>query len=200
MHRMLLIHSGERGVLLVNGQFCGPLEEGGQAFPAGRDAEVYVQLFPFGERTPLTAGLTLAGGRIVRLEPEECAYALCWPEGIIQLELRGERTPAQDAQEQAQEQTQGMLMRYLAMRLAGDPQAERLLMRPQDAPDLSGYEAAVALRFPPAGVQGQYDACAGLMRRTRENAAVIDAALAKTTDVLPGTRRIARIDIIRTDG
>ena len=60
MRRMLYIQSRAPGVLCVNGQFCGPLEGGGQAFPMSRDAEVYVQLFPFSRGAPpLTTALVM---------------------------------------------------------------------------------------------------------------------------------------------
>ena len=35
MRKVLLIESAARGVLMVNGSFCGPLDGQGQAFPAG---------------------------------------------------------------------------------------------------------------------------------------------------------------------
>ena len=89
VYRILMIESAARGVLCVNGQFCGPLEEGGQAFPASPEAEIYAQLFPFSPgAAPLTVEMRLRGGEIERLEPQEHAYALLWPDGIIELELR----------------------------------------------------------------------------------------------------------------
>ena len=72
-----MIESAARGVLMVNGCFCGPLDAQGQAFPASDNAEVYIQFFPFAQGSmPLTAALELRGGQIVRLEPEEACYAL----------------------------------------------------------------------------------------------------------------------------
>ena len=65
MHPVLFIQSAAPGVLAINGQFCGPLDGEGQAFPAGRDAELYIQLFPFGQGAPLTAALVLRGGEII---------------------------------------------------------------------------------------------------------------------------------------
>ena len=57
MGHVLFIESRTPGILMVNGQFCGPLEGDGQAFPAGKDAEIYIQLFPFSAGAmPLTAG------------------------------------------------------------------------------------------------------------------------------------------------
>jgi len=88
MRKTLLIESAGDGVLVVNGQFCGPMEREGQAFPCGENEEVYIQLFPFGESMPLAAKLLLRGGKIATLVPQENCYALLWPDGIIQLELR----------------------------------------------------------------------------------------------------------------
>ena len=76
MRYMLLIESAATGVLFVNGQFCGPMEREGQAFPMGKNAEVYIQFFPFGEEAPLTVMLRMRDGSLERLEPEENAYGL----------------------------------------------------------------------------------------------------------------------------
>lgn len=200
MHPVLYIQSGVRGVLTVNGQFCGPLEGEGQAFPAGRDAEIYIQLFPYGLGAPLTAAMRLGRGRIERLEPQEHAFALLWPDGVIQLELRagGEEDAAQGEQAPA-----NTLLRYLTLRLAGDTQAQNLLMRPQDAPqlpELAGYEAALPLRFAPVHADPRYDERAGLLRRLAPNVAAVDAALAATVPVGQGMKRIERIEVVRTQG
>lgn len=200
MHPVLFIQSAADGVLLVNGVFCGPVGEG-QSFPAGRDAEVYIQLFPFGEMPPLTAGLRLVGGRIAQLYPRESAFALCWPDGVIQIELHSAMQPAQEGKrEEGEPAAAGVLLRYLEGRLAGDLQAQVLLMRPQDAPELPRYEAALPLRFAPLHADPRCDERAGLMRRVAENVAVVDAALAMTVPVGQGRKRIERIEIIRTDG
>ena len=196
MHPVLLIQSGTPGVLFVNGQFCGPMEDCGQAFPCGRDAEIYVQLFPFGRGAPLTAGLELRRGEIRRLYPQENAYALLWPEGIIQLELRtGEEAAGEPREEAAQP---GVLLRCMRMALAGEKQAELLFLRGQELPDLTGYEAAVELRFAPRGADPRMDEKAGLMRRIAPNIAAVDAALAMTVPVGPGMKRIERMEIVRT--
>lgn len=193
----LLIESAEKGVLFVNGAFCGPMEAQGQAFPVGRNAEVYIQLFPFGRNVPLTAALELRHGRIERLEPEVNGYALVWPDGVIQLELRlraPEEAPVQNA-------AHGTLLRYLNLRLTGDAQAQRLWLRPQDeanAPDLSPYHAAVPLRFAPLATPERYDDRAGLVRRISDNIAVIDAAMAATSPAGQGRRLIERIEIFPT--
>lgn len=203
MQPVVFIQSGADGVLLVNGFFCGPVGEG-QSFPAGRDAEVFIQLFPFGEALPVTVQLQLRNGQVERLFPQEAAYALCWPDGVIQVELRSSAQRAQegawDAQRQGERgEAQGVLMRYLTMRLLGDPQAERLLLDPRLEPDLSGYEAAVPLRFFPQEASVRCDERAGLVRRLDENVAAVDAALAATVPVGQGMRRIERIEIVRTE-
>lgn len=195
----LLIESAVAGVLFVNGQFCGPMEPEGQAFPLGKSAEVYIQFFPFGETVPLTAALIMRGGRIESLVPQENAFALLWPDGIVQLELRmhDQTEPAK----QEGEAVSGVLMRYLLLRLSGDSQAQRLWLRAQDeaeAPDLSGYEAAVPLRFAPLSVPDRFDDRAGLFRRVAPNVAAIDAAMAITSPAGQGRRLLERIEILST--
>ena len=198
MYRILLIESAVRGLLYVNGQFCGPLEEDGQAFPMGRDAEIYIQLFPFDEHIrPVTAQLRTAGGVVSRLSPETRCYALMWPDGIVQLELRPEGAPeTSDGQETAAGST---LLRYLTMTLRGDA-AAHLLLRPQEtaAPDLYGYEAVVPLRFAPLAAGELFDERAGLVRRVLDNAAAVDVALAVTVPAGPGKRLIERVKVLRT--
>jgi len=197
MRRTLLIESAGDGVLLVNGQFCGPMEREGQAFPCGENEEIYIQLFPFGENMPLTAKLLLRGGRIAALEPQENCFALLWPDGVIQLELRMQGQERENAQER--ETVQSVLLQYLGMRLGGDAQA-RLLMMGQDergVPDLSEYHAAIPLRFAPLEAEGRFDLRAGLVRRIAPNVACVDAALATTVPLGAGRRLIERIEIMR---
>ena len=198
MRRMLLIQSRVAGVLTVNGQFCGPLEGGGQTFPTGEDAEVYVQLFPFSrEAPPLTAALRLSGGSIERLEPEDAAYALLWPDGILQLELAPAAVP-EEAADTAETAADGALLRYLRGRLAGDAQAGSLLLRPQDGIDISGYEAVVPLRFAPMTAPERFDERAGLVRRLAPNIARVDAVLGATVPAGQGRRMLERVELIRT--
>ncbi len=199
MHQTLLIESGAQGVLFVNGQFCGPMERGGQAFPMGQNAEVYVQLFPFGEIMPLTVRLHMRDGQMKTLEPAENAFALIWPDGVVQLELRMKRQ--EELQPMDEEAAHGTLLRYLSLKLADDSQAHRLWLRPQDeanAPDLAIYHAAVPLRFAPLAVPERYDDRAGLVRRIADNIAVIDAALAVTVPAGQGRRLIESISILKT--
>lgn len=196
MFRILMIESGVRGLLMVNGQFCGPVDGEGQAFPAGKNAEIYIQLFPFDASVvPLTAQMQLQEGRIELLEPRDRCFALAWPDGVIQLELRLQA----DEPAQAQQAAPNTLLRYLTMKLMGDPQAAMLWMRPQDevaAPDLSAYHAAVPLRFAPLSAGERFDERAGLVRRTAENTAQVDAALAVTTPAGQGRRLIERMEIL----
>lgn len=199
MHQTLLIESGAQGLLYVNGQFCGPMEREGQAFPMGQNAEIYIQLFPFGEGVPLAVLLHMRGGQIVRLEPQENAYALIWPDGVVQLELRM-RSQTESLPEEMQPSS-GVLLRYLHLRLSDDPQAQHLWLRPQDegnAPDLSSYDAALPLRFAPLSAADRFDDRAGLVRRIADNIAVIDAALAVTTPAGQGRRLIERVEIFPT--
>ena len=198
--QVLMIESAVRGVLLVNGQFCGPLGEEGQAFPASPDAEVYMQLFPFDPAIPpLTAALRLSGGAVEALLPERNAYAVLWPDGVVQLELR----PASGGGEgQAQGETQtaaaGVLLRYLTLRLAGSPDADVLLLRAQDAPSLPPYDAVVPLRFAPLAASERYDERAGLVRRLAPNVARVDAALAATVPAGQGQRLIERLTVMES--
>ncbi|MBR2942720.1 MAG: hypothetical protein IKB82_04905 [Clostridia bacterium] len=198
MHHTLLIECRTPGVVHINGFFCGPLEGDAQAFPVGRNAQIYIQFFPYGrDKLPLTVAMRIEDGRIVRLDPQDAAYALVWPDGVIQLELA-----AGEAQEPAQQSTEGAssatLLRYLTAKLAGDMQADSLLLRAQDGVDLLGYEAAVPLRYPPSHTPERYDERAGLLRRAAPNVAYVDAALAATVPAGQGKRMIERVEIVRT--
>lgn len=194
MHKILLIESAERGLLMVNGQFCGPTETGGQAFPAEENAEVYIQLFPFArDIAPLAVEMKLTGGQIERLSPENAAYALLWPDGIIQLELRP--TDKENAPEN--ETASGVLLRYLLLRRAGDPEAKYLLMQPEREPELPAYDTVVPLRFAPVAAGERFDDRAGLVVRLAGNVARIDTALAMTTPAGHGKRLIERIEIMK---
>ena len=198
MRKMLLIESAADGLLFVNGQFVGPMEREGQAFPCGQNEEIYVQLFPFGECMPLTARLILQDGQIETLEPQESCFVLLWPGGIVQLELRMKGRERETAQERAI--VPNVLLQYLNMRLMGDAQAQVLLMRrdEREIPDLSEYHAAVPLRFAPLEADGRFDIQAGLVRRIAPNIAYVDAALAMTVPQGQGRRRIEQIEIMRT--
>lgn len=200
MALMILMESAAQGVLVVNGQFCGPLEAGGQAFPAARNAEIYIQLFPFSpEQAPLTVAMEIRDGAVVRLEPKAHAYALHWPDDVIELELRPMGLPpdASAAKAACPAQGTGLLLRWLQMHLAGEAQAGAFLAPGTAAPGLSGYMAAVPLAYVPAAVREGCDERAGLVRRTADNMAVVDAALARTAAV-QGRRLLGQIRILRT--
>ena len=124
MRSMLHIQCAVRGLLTVNGQFCGPVDGGGQTFPAAQDAEIFIEYTPLAQSAaPLALELVLAGGEIVRLEPAARGYALLWPDGVIQLELRPD-APGEPETGEAEQAAQSVLLRYLALRLAGDAAAE----------------------------------------------------------------------------
>ena len=119
MRCMIEMESAVRGLLWVNGQFCGPVDREGQTFPASENAEIFIQFFPLDIKTkPAALEMVLQNGSIARLEPETVGYALLWADGVIQLEIHPETDEQPD--EQAQEQAaQTVLLRYLSMRLAG---------------------------------------------------------------------------------
>lgn len=198
MDHTLLIESAAQGLLLINGQFCGPMEREGQAFPLGRNAEIYIQLIPFGEAAPLAVGLEMRDGRIAKLYPKENAFALLWPGGVVQLELRMQSQ--KEPEKTAQRIEPDALVRYLHLRLAGDPRALLLRAGQQDGdvPDLSAYHAAVPMRFMGSDIPDGYALRAGLVRRAEENVAYVDTALAQMIDGGQGRRLIGRMDILRT--
>ena len=200
MHRALYIESRTPGLLYINGYFCGPLEGEAQSYPLGQNVQIYIQFFPYGcGAQALAAAMRVEEAGITRLDPQDAAYALLWPDGIIQLEL----TPAMAQEPEAMDTgwdgaSSATLLRYLSAKLAGDRQAEALLMRPQDGVDVSGYDAVVPLRFPPNHVSERYDERAGLVRRIAPNIACVDAALAATVPMGQGHRMIERVEIMRT--
>ena len=49
MRSMLHIQCAVRGLLTVNGQFCGPVDGGGQTFPAAQDAEIFIEYTPLAQ-------------------------------------------------------------------------------------------------------------------------------------------------------
>lgn len=195
MRGILAIECAQRGVLAVNGCFCGPLDGEGQAFPAGDDAELYIQFFPLGQGAPLTAAMELRGGEIARLEPQDRCYALLWPDGLIQLELRPEGGEADEAPRE--EAAGNALLTYLSLRLADDPAARTLLMNPREEIELPAYDAVVPLRFAPLRAGERFDERAGLVHRVAPNIARVDAALAVTSPAGQGHRLIERVEVVR---
>lgn len=194
MKPVLCIESEQDGLLLINGVFCGPIGEG-QTYPAGREAEIWLQLFYYGQEAPLTAYLRLHGGRIETLTPQESAYALMWPGGVMQLELRGEER--REAREEQREETtlyekqpkgesrDDALLKGLTRMLAGEQAGNA---------EMAQYEAAVPLIAGRTQAAAWANAQAGLLRREKENVAAVDAAQARVEE----DGRIARLEIRRT--
>lgn len=90
---LLRIQSHTPGLLTVNGQFCGRVDDSPHTYITHADDCGYLML------TPLTDGF-LPLAREIRLRahqllaPPEGVYALQWPEGVCQLELRPSPFPA----------------------------------------------------------------------------------------------------------
>ena len=185
MRSMLHIQCAVRGLLTVNGQFCGPVDGGGQTFPAAQDAEIFIEYTPLAQSAaPLALELVLAGGEIVRLEPAARGYALLWPDGVIQLELRPD-APGEPETGEAEQAAQSVLLRYLALRLAGAA-----------AKGLPAYDAVVPLRFAPLRAPERFDERAGLVVRLAPNIARGNAALAVTVPTGQGKRLIEQIEVM----
>lgn len=196
MRSMLHIQCAVRGLLTVNGQFCGPVDGGGQTFPAAQDAEIFIEYTPLAQSAaPLALELVLAGGEIARLEPAARGYALLWPDGVIQLELRPD-APGEPETGEAEQAAQSVLLRYLALRLAGDAAADALLMHPAAAKGLPAYDAVVPLRFAPLRAPERFDERAGLVVRLAPNIARVNAALAVTVPTGQGKRLIEQIEVM----
>jgi len=198
MARMLRVECACEGLLTVNGQFCGPLEKDGQVFPMGEYAQAYLQFCAYHSQIkPLAAVLELRAGQIERLEPQNNCFALAWPDGVLQLELRPEGCEAWQTQRE-EAIVPNTLLRYLSMTMAGDERARQLLMRAQDGVSFAGYETALPLRFAPLHAPHWANECAGLVRRTGSNAAVVDAVLAAVVPCGAGKKMIERLEIVRT--
>ena len=198
MHRILFIESACRGLLMVNGQFCGPLEGEGQAFPMGGNLEAYIQFFPYESHVEtLAAALEVRGGQIKRLEPADRCFALMWPDGVIQLEIRAE-CDGQTEKKEEESIVPDTLLRYLTKKIAGDESAQQLLMQGASGIETDAYSAAVPLRFAPDNIPDRYDERAGLVRRVLPNAAVVDAVFASTVPAGQGKRMLGRIEVLPT--
>ena len=141
MRCMLCIQCAIRGLLTINGQFCGPVDGEGQTFPTARDAEIFIEYMPLTENAkPMALELALEQGKVSRIEPAPHGYALIWPDGLIQLELRPEAPDMPEVGE-TEQAAPNVLLRYLTMRLAGDAGADALLMRAGAAEGLPAYDA-----------------------------------------------------------
>lgn len=117
MQPVLVIESPVSGLVYVNGRLIGEVSEnGGVSLPVAPWGAVYV------EHRPLTTGylpiarrITLSAGRPVveALEAQSGVAAVCWPGGVIDLELTPERVDA--APERAQQaQVEDFFLRLLA--------------------------------------------------------------------------------------
>lgn len=98
---MLLIQSNTPGLLTLNGQFCGRVDDSPHSYLTHRSDRGYLFFSPFDDaRSSLTREIRVQDDQL--LPPDEGIYALQWPEGVCQLELRpssrpGDAGPAQDA-------------------------------------------------------------------------------------------------------
>lgn len=87
MHPMLTVQA-PAGLLYLNGRFCG--ETGGSGLPLTRDGVVYLEYRPLATRGEgMAMRLDLKSGQVTG-GLIEGAYAVQWPGGLIELELRGE--------------------------------------------------------------------------------------------------------------
>ena len=78
MRSMLHIQCAVRGLLTVNGQFCGPVDGGGQTFPTAQDAEIFIEYTPLAQSAaPLALELVLAGGESSGWNPRRAAMRSC---------------------------------------------------------------------------------------------------------------------------
>ena len=118
-----------------------------------------------------------------------------WPDGVIQLELRPD-APGEPETGEAEQAAQSVLLRYLALRLAGDAAADALLMHPAAAKGLPAYDAVVPLRFAPLRAPERFDERAGLVVRLAPNIARVNAALAVTVPTGQGKRLIEQIEVM----
>ena len=89
-----------------------------------------------------------------------------------------------------------MLLRYLALRLAGDAAADALLMHLAAAKGLPAYDAVVPLRFAPLRAPERFDERAGLVVRLAPNIARVNAVLAVTVPTGQGKRLIEQIEVM----
>ncbi len=87
MFPVLIIACARPGLLYVNGAFCGELTEE-QIFPVRPDGRVYVEYRALSEPAfPLAVALDLKDGQVQPGFPLS-AYAVQWPDRVIELELR----------------------------------------------------------------------------------------------------------------
>ena len=80
----VLTVSGPEGFVYLNGQFAGL--SGHSALPLSRNGTHYLQFYPLGASLCFALCLTLEGGTLTHLHPQN-ACAVQWPSGWIALEL-----------------------------------------------------------------------------------------------------------------
>ena len=90
---LLLIQSHTPGLLTVNGQFCGRVDDSPHTYITHADDRGYLSFLPLTDGfMPLSREIELRAHQL--LPPAEGLYALQWPDGICQLELRPTPFPA----------------------------------------------------------------------------------------------------------
>ena len=78
MRSMLHIQCAVRGLLTVNGQFCGPVDGGGQTFPAAQDAEIFIEYTLLAQSAaPLALELVWRAGKSSGWNPRRAATRSC---------------------------------------------------------------------------------------------------------------------------
>ena len=83
----MLTVTGAQGIVYLNGFFCG--ETGETALPVGTRGVQYLEVRPFDADTPAAAlRLTFENGRLTGGVTGN-AFAVQWPDGRVELELRG---------------------------------------------------------------------------------------------------------------
>lgn len=84
---MLLIQSNTPGLLHINGQFCGRVDESPHTYLTRTDDRGYLSFQPFSDdMTPLAREICIQQDQL--LAPDSGLYALQWPEGVCQIEIR----------------------------------------------------------------------------------------------------------------
>ncbi len=87
MQPLLVIRCDRAGIVYLNGVFCGEAN-GAQGFPLRGDACAYVEYSALdGQALPVAIALTFDQGRLTTPLPPT-AYAVVWPDNVIELEIR----------------------------------------------------------------------------------------------------------------
>lgn len=96
MQSVLMIRAHAGGVVYLNGRMAGEVNrEHPLTLPVSPNGTILLELRPFQVGyLPLTARFSLARGEPRLPHPDPRIYAACWPDALIELELRPERIPA----------------------------------------------------------------------------------------------------------